>query len=193
MDWLHCADLGVTADYVGNVFQMLVEQCDALGRSKEKRCAELWRRIQAYYREHGVKDQLQNLSLSMICQEKKAPKLRGSAACVRAIVPCANELAQLLLFDGNPDQRAAKVGMAHLNKCYQALSAASIFSRDILAVNSRKFAAQYVALESFYADSKKWNVKPKLHLFLELCGDGSQPSALDLQGRGFWRHVCAVG
>ena len=68
-----------------------------------------------------------------------------------------------------------KVGAHHLNRCYRALSSEEIFHGPVLVENSRKFAAQLVALEAA-SEKPFWKVKPKLHLFLELCFAEGKPS-----------------
>ena len=59
-----------------------------------------------------------------------------------------------------------------------ALSEESVFKHDVLLEHSIKFASQVVALANLEADKEvpMWKAKPKLHLFLELCADGSNPS-----------------
>ena len=121
-------------------------------------------------------ERLEKLTPTMLKQNKKAPKLRGYAAQVRALVPFAKELAEELLSPLDPLENAARVGIYHLDQCYQALSASSIFSPDILVEHSTKFALQYVALETAHAGTRNWRIKPKLHMFLELCSEGSRPS-----------------
>ena len=64
-----------------------------------------------------------------------------------------------------------------LNQCYMALSSESIFASDVLQHHSTMFALQCVALELHVGkERKEWKVKPKLHLFLELCSEGSKPA-----------------
>ena len=43
-------------------------------------------------------------------------------------------------------------------------------------MESRKFAAQAVALEATSPKRKHWRVKPKMHIFLELCCGEEKPS-----------------
>ena len=176
IDWLHCADQGVTADYLANLFRVIASKLP--GANIKERTADLWRRIQLKYEAGDVQDRLQNLLPTMLKQPKKAPKLRASAAQCRALVPIAHALAQELL-GAEPAEAAAKQGMVHLMHCYEALSATSIFSSDTLREQSIKFALQYVALEDISVaagDLASWRVKPKLHLFLEVCSDGSKPA-----------------
>ena len=66
------------------------------------------------------------------------------------------------------------------------LSSDSVFAEDVLRGSSVKFAQQSVALES--VDPGCWSLKPKLHLWLEVCASGASPSfVLDVQGRRLQR------
>ena len=174
IDWLHCADQGVTADYLGNLFVMIANKLP--GANFKSRVEALWLKIQKFYEDYKVEDRLHMLLPTMLKQSKKAPKLRGSAAQVRALVPCALKLSQEILSRGTPVEEAAIVGMVHLDQCYKALSKDSIFHADILREHSRQFALQYTALEAAFEDPKSWRIKPKLHLFLELAAEGSKPA-----------------
>ena len=64
--------------------------------------------------------------------------------------------------------------VAHLQECCNSLSVAT-FNADVLAEHSRKLCLLWVALEETAADDN-WRIKPKLHLFQELCEAGSCPS-----------------
>ena len=112
----------------------------------------------------------------MIQQPNKKPKLRCSAAKCRALVPFGYKCAQELLSDGTPAQVAALVAARHLNQCYMALSSESFFAADVLKESSVKFAVQLVALTDWFGADSGWTLKPKLHLFLELCSEGSKPA-----------------
>ena len=94
-----------------------------------------------------MQDRLQNMTPLMIKKEKKAPKLRCSAAQCRALIPIVLDLAERYLDNSKPVEQAAIVGMQKLDSCYRALSHESIFSMDVLRTSSVEFALQYVALE----------------------------------------------
>ena len=175
IDWLHAVDQGVGADFLGNFFYYVVREL-LEGANLTERCSSLWMKIQAYYRRHEVQDRLQLLRFSMLRKEKASPKLRASAAEARALIPFALELANEVLDDANPFHAAMKSAAYHLLQCYKSLSKESIFWEDVLRTSSRKFAAQYIALEMATDTPKTWVVKPKMHVFLELCSSGSQPS-----------------
>ena len=89
-------------------------------------------------------------------------------------MPFGKEIVDELFDDSNPEEKAAKAAMRHMFECYEALRGDADF-RDRLALHSRLFALQYVALEEYFPEI--WGVKPKLHQFLELCIDGGLPSA----------------
>lgn len=146
VDWLHCADLGISADFLGNLFLLFMTKFD--GRSLKDRCQVLWSRMQDWYKETKCQEKLQNLVVTMIRQTKKSPKLRCSAAQCRALIPFAAKLCVELLDANVPVEAAAQVAMENLHQCYRALSSQSIFHADLLRECSIRFAAQYVALEA---------------------------------------------
>ena len=133
------------------------------GNTQKERCKNLWMRVQEFYDANQVGDRLQNLTIGMLRKKSGAPKLRSSAAACRALVPFLRSLlSQAGLLDAtNNVHTAMRAAAVELNECYQALSSNSIFWEDILRVSSRKFAAQYVALERAHLGENVWRVKPK--------------------------------
>jgi len=174
VDWLHAADQGVTADWLGHLFKLLITKIP--GNNLKTRTATFWLRLQNWYKVRKIENRLQNLVPTMIQQPKKAPKLRASGAQVRALVPFALETAAALLRPGDPVEQAAMIGTRHLAACYNALSSDSVFPVDLMRVSSIQFALQYVGLEAFALDPKSWRIKPKLHVFLEVCSEGGRPA-----------------
>ena len=181
VDWLHCADLGVTADWLGSQFIMISKKLP--GRSRKVQCQALWGLMQDFYKSDSVTDRLQGFRPSMLQMPGKAPKLRASAAQCRALVPFASKLSQERLDAADHIEAAARRGMMSLHECYRALSKDSIFASDVLKAKSTSFAQQYVALEHAHRteSGKMYKIKPKLHMFLELCSDGSKPAL-------FWNY-----
>lgn len=137
---------------------------------------EYFLRTDKWYRDNHVQDRLQTITPTMLKAKSKAPKLRAYAAQVRALVPWGLELANTVLDPTDPVENAARVGMYHIDQVYKALSATSIFAHIILQEHSTKFALQYVALEAAHGLTRFWRIKPKLHMFLELCMETSRPS-----------------
>ena len=111
------------------------------------RCQALWAEMQQWYRATGVKDTLQNLSLTMLQQRGKQPKLRANAAQVRALVPFACVLAQRLLVADRSQKVLAMLTAARLlYDCYRSLSSQTPKRAELLDHSSRRLALQLVAL-----------------------------------------------
>ena len=175
-DWLHVADQGIAADLLGNF--LVVIQTQFPGRSLAERVRGVSQRLQTWYHDHGIADRFDVLLPSMFMGSKNGYKLRGSAAKIRAMIPFAWTLAQELLADADPVENTVKQCACQLWDIYQSLSEESILHADVSRVASTKFALLYVALnERFHeVNDKMWRLKPKLHLFLHICSDSSQPS-----------------
>ena len=106
---------------------------------------------------------------------KTFPKLKAHAAEVRNLIPIARDLAELMLGDADPMDHTVKQAMFELSSCYNCLSHEYTDAED-LKDHSRRFASLYVALEE---RSKVFGIRPKLHLFHELCEEimDSKPAA----------------
>ena len=85
-------------------------------------------------------------------------------------------MSQRFLNDLDPVEAAAKWAAFHLNECYKSLSDDRIFYHASLTEHSTAFALQAVALAQAHAGTRLWRIKPKLHLFLELCSEGTKPT-----------------
>lgn len=173
-DWLHAVDQGVAADFLGNLFMLVASKLP--GASEKERTRALWARIQEWYSAHSTADRLQDLVPGMLRKPRSAPKLRSSAAQCRALVPFGAAVAQEVLGD-LPLEVAAKVAAEQLGLCYRYLSSQEGDVGTALRAASIRFAAQYVALERYTGMDRSWRVKPKLHMFLELCSEGGRPTA----------------
>jgi hypothetical protein len=178
IDWLHAADQGCTADFLGNALLTLLGKMP--GRNKKKRLSELFQRICEFYERTGTEARLQSLSLGMLKKQKGSPKLRCSAAEARALVPFIKEACEKYL-DRHDEEELAVMQMAfHLDRLYGTLSEDSIFRADLMREHCRKFCVLYTALEAKYIalKLKLWRAKPKMHLLQELCEEteGAAPS-----------------
>ena len=120
MDWLHCADLGITADFIGNFFHEVLELYP--GNKKKERCAHLYGQMLEHYTEEGIKDRFDCLLPTFFEPKDKPYKLRGSAAKIRALVPFVWQLAQEVLDLSVPKYAAMSQAAFHLNEVYSALS-----------------------------------------------------------------------
>ena len=174
-DWLHGSDLGVGADFLGNVFEVLLE---VMGPGTRKdRCNRLWGYINEFYDENDVTDRLLGFKYTTFKQPKSQPKLRGGAAMIRALIPFA-EKACIEHLDPSDAKHATMIEAAKwLHECYKCLRADHPNWQTQLPLASRMFCNNYVALHEA-SEGLRWRPKPKLHYFLELCSDGTKPSKI---------------
>ena len=172
IDWLHAADMGVAADFMGSTLWLLQRKLPQ--PNQKERVAALWDQISAWYVAEEVNDRIRTLTVTMIKRDKKWPKLKMSAAHCRNLVPFVLQFAEAHCDFSVPEEEAACLGMRHLAACYGTLSSASIFKADILRVNSTKFANLYVGLAQL--QPSRWRIKPKLHAWLEACNEGGDPA-----------------
>ena len=177
MDWLHVADIGVTADFIGNFFHDVLPLFP--GASKKEKCANLYKEACAYYEAEGVQDRYDCFLPTFFESDSKTVpyKLRGGAAKIRALVPFVWQLAQELLDTRDPKQVALRQAAFHLAEVYSALSGSHQDPCASMKEHGRKFAIQYVALHDHLnpADDRAFRIKPKMHLFLHITSDNSLP------------------
>ena len=172
-DWLHAVDQRVAADFLGNALTYFLSFEPA--RNQEDRCSQLWLKVQQFYSEFAVQDKLPCLKLTMLKKKStSSPKLRAKAAEARALVPFVYLHAQKALSMNNEIHVSILNASVHLHKCYSLLSHETFVPQAMLH-HSVKFLQLYAALESYFDDGT-WKVKPKFHLFAELCAGDSNPS-----------------
>ncbi len=165
-DWLHNADLGVTSDFLGNLCWYLLQKMP--GEAAKQRCKQLFLLLQAWYRTHKVTNRLDQLTPTMLRMGTKSPKLRAYAAEARAMVPWGQEMAHRFLSREDAFEEAIICAADSLARCYDCLSDTTMFPKAVLAEHSRRFCQQVVALERS-SPVGFWKIKPKLHMWQELC------------------------
>ena len=184
IDWLHCADQGVGPDFLGNLFDYLVRH-KMPGANEEARCHALGAKVMAYYDDNGTLDRLKNFlpkTYKSLKQTTRPPKLKGSAATCRALVPFGYLIALEYLSDADPVEAAMKQAAYHLKNCYDSLSDSNKdFSHEALYESSKNFALQYQALYEVFGRNVLWRPMPKMHMFLELCSMRTEPQK-------FWNY-----
>ena len=193
LDWLHVMDIGVTCDFIGNCFYLLVRKYPAATeRERVRDCfaivwaasyvqphgeeasetivfQELYRRICAYYVANRVDSRIETLTMTMIQKSSSTPpKLRARGAEARGLVGFVRSETAAVFRDDVEPEATAKRAASHLATMYANLSQAT-FSHDVMAEHSRKFALLLRGLESFDEGSPLWRTKPKLHQMQELC------------------------
>lgn len=174
-DWLHSVDQGVGADFLGNLFELIITKLP--GSSKDARCKALWAEVVQHYELHNVEDRLKGFTYNNIRPKmSEAPKLRGcNAASCRSLILFGDLAAKRHLDDGVPQEAAAKQAAHHLLMVYQSLSHSATFRQEVMEDSSKAFALQYAGLRDTSEDPV-WRVKPKMHLFLEMCSQDCKPN-----------------
>ena len=173
LDWLHLADQGVTASFAGSILCLVVDPpgLPNFGSTIEVRTGTLWHLLQDFYKRQKMRsDKLKSLPTTRF--RYKPPFLKAQAATVRKMVPWLVELLKFL--DATIEEhRMVIAGMMALNECYKCLSNAS-FSADHLKNQAAIFGTNVANLHGLNPD--RYALKPKMHLFQELCSQGIQPS-----------------
>lgn len=171
IDWLHCMDLGVGADFAGNLLFHVLPLFP--GSSMKQQRKALHRHLQAFYRDNpGWPNKLTTLTPLMIRKKNAkgkltSPKLRASAGELRSLIPWLLQLAQRTLDPGKPLDYMILAATQHLTSMYSCLSRDHYCPAD-LATHCRKFMLLYVELEK-HAAPGLWKMKPKFHMAQELC------------------------
>lgn len=181
VDWLHCCDLGVAADVLGNVLLEMVDAMDSQD-SRDIKMSKLWKSILETYKERNVGHDMRfpYLKLKSFLQPGKSPKLKGKGSHIRGLVPVLTQLSDQYLQAKDFHIQTVKSCLIYLNKCYQELGD---FSAVRFEDSATRMAILYCSLEREQMDMdvyKRWKVKPKLHLFMELafhiCKERGNPS-----------------
>ena len=170
-DWLHVCDQGITQRFAASIFWLWMSQ---QGGTVATKLDAIWAKLQEWYGRNRVQDRLLNLTEKMLKSGKNSyPKLRGSAAVVRNLVPFAHVLCLELQQDSD-EVRNATWAAGLFVECYESLREENAQALASLPVNSRKLAALLVVLETL--NPARFHVTPKLHLFQHLAESGSLPS-----------------
>ena len=151
MDWLHVADLGCTADFLGNFMHEVLHLFP--GASDKDRCAAMYEEARAFYNENDVADRFDCFLPTFFDPGKGGPyKLRGAAAKIRALVPFAWKLAQEILDINDPRQAAVRQAAFHLDQVYQALSSSHSDPCATMREHGRKFVCNPVCRSARFSE-----------------------------------------
>ena len=176
LDWLHVVDIGVAADFLGNLFWAFLPLQD--GSANAARVSSLYRKIQAFYQANNVDNRLKNLTELMLRKKSSAsPKIRASASEVRELIGFAKQEAEASLDPTSMHQQTLLEATRHLHSCYSMLSH-DAWDKTSMEMHCVKFCMLYKALEDSATAAGKnlWRVKPKMHLFQELCFEDANPA-----------------
>jgi len=172
LDWLHACDLGIGADICGNIFKAVMPFLE--GSNQEKRIQSLWREIKQWYSANMVESKIDKLCASHFLKEKKSPKLSAKAASIRQLIPFLQYITEKLF--QNTDDRVTEYHRTvlhlarSLNEAYALLHD---WDAEKMARSCRRTCLLLRSLRdhavSKKPDSLDWKMKPKVHIFQELC------------------------
>ena len=169
IDVLHCMDLGCSQDILGNIFwEAMPIVCK--GRSQKAQVEDLWGRIRQYYKEFQPTTTLQVLTLEMVRQRGKSPKLRAKGAETRHLVPfgvlVANDLHQQV--GTTRSETILKVANS-LFELYCLFGTRPV-NHKAIAETCNRLCLMYSSLgDGTDVKGSSWRVKPKFHMMCELC------------------------
>lgn len=176
LDWLHINDLGVSQDVAGNVFAMAIGASGLPGRNQEERLHCLWTKLKVWYKKNSIPVRLDDLTLEMFYGKGSKPnKLRAKGGETRQLVPFLAEFAQEMSHVNETWAMVARL-CHELHQCAKE-AASTPFVPEKLASSSRKVCALWAnlaAAEEARGNFVTWKIKPKFHLFQELCEYKSQ-------------------
>ena len=73
LDWLHAADQGVTADYIGQQYKFLLPRLG--GGTPSLELDVLWKDIQSGYERHPTESKLDTLTAAMLSPSARFPEI----------------------------------------------------------------------------------------------------------------------
>ena len=171
IDVLHCCDLGITQDLIGNVLWEYVKRPGLVAGTKvADMVGKLGTNLDTYYRDCKTPCRIDALSEDMIKQSKKGPKLRAKGAETKGIlrfaVQCAIRMSEIL---GDAHSRTVAACACALMDFYVLLDHDE-WLQDVASDVARRYCVLYSALgrEAAKTDDRFWKSKPKLHMFQEL-------------------------
>ena len=181
IDILHCLDLGVAQDALGNLFFEAQKSDLCAGRTQKLRVKKLWLKVKEYYKTSKPLSQIQTLTRTMIKQPTKSPKLKLKGAETRGLIPFGMELATELHTAINTGHTAAVKNLFTTLLDVYMLMASETYDSDAASKACREFCLHYGALSDeaelkHGAQCHFWREKQKIHMLQEL---------FEFQGRDF--------
>ena len=175
LDWLHIADQGVAPVFMGGLFHLFLAD-PAQGANENARLVALWGLIQAFYEREGVQDRLYSLTKTMVKPKKGSIELSGSGAQIRALIPFCLQLVNTWELPLDLERFSARAAMRHLSRCYSFLPAEDVPPGPGSLIDSA--LAYHTSVRALHEiHPKRWQLRPKLHLFMELCLEPGPPSS----------------
>lgn len=171
VDVLHTLDLGVSQEVIGCVlYEFLMVSPIPTGRNKELRLAELWAKMQWYYKTFQPPSRISKLTFEMIKITGSPPRFRAKAADTRHLIPFIFDLAlEMYEADKSIHNKIVMECVKNLFGVYSCFGAAK-FDADLCSELGNQFLVLYTNLvkEAEEEGHKWWLMKPKFHLMAEL-------------------------
>ena len=123
-----------------------------------------------------MSDRLNTLTVTMIKPKKGSIELTGSGAEIRHLLLFGLKLVnQWPVEDLDQELLGARQCMRHLATCYDFLSETRKPAEGRLLQRAIGFHKNLLGLHSL--NETRWQIRPKLHLFLELAAEPGTPSS----------------
>lgn len=168
VDVLHCLDLGVSQEFVGNLFWYVISAVGLFTSSTiDNRRLELWAMVKEYYKDARPTTRISNLTTEMIKRKGKQPKFRGKGAETRHMIPFSLVLSKaLVVFSPNSFHKTLLSMSKYLCQFYACMGV-----RDFVKAAAASYCRRFLLLYSDVSKSTSeglWEIKPKFHMFQEL-------------------------
>lgn len=171
LDWLHVVDLGIAQDIAGNVFAMCIRTDGLPGANQADRLKVLWTKLVAWYKENKTPVRLDNLTQEMFYNKGGKPaKLKAKGGETRQLLPFLACLTCELAGKSETWTTVARL-CQELFDCAK-FAGAMPFDANALAGASRRVCTLWASLAAAQEAGGNyivWKIKPKFHLFQELC------------------------
>ena len=185
IDVLHCCDLGITQDLIGNVLWEFLTGGFLAGRNIGERTKELGLRLKEHYKAMQTPVKIDRLTTEMVKQDRKGPKLRAKGAETKGVLPFAMAIS-LEMAKSKPTTHYKTIAAATSSLMdFYVLLDNDEWQPAAASEASRRYCVLYAALSTRSADIRFWKMKPKMHMFQELV----EFQALDLgHPARFWTY-----
>jgi hypothetical protein len=171
-DILHGLDLGPTQHVIGNVLLDLVLD-DRFGDTMRERLRCVFLKIQRWYKELGIVNQLGNLTISMFSDEKAYgatfPRLHSKANEARHLLPCVLEILKETRDQGSIYEGHRLATVVHLCRFYAICENHAVHLPEASHVAAKdaieRFLSHYTWLNNWATSCNKlrWQVTIKFH------------------------------
>ena len=162
IDWMHVMDLGVSADFVGQLLIYVLSR--EPGANREVRMINLNKRLEAAYARTGSGKVIDRVTEGFLNLPNYG-KLKAHPAEVRALIPVAVDTVRQAVTGASPVELSIQQAMHFLQEMYEGLSSDKPGHQERQASNCLRFVGLYVALDEV---TDEFHIRPKVHLAQEL-------------------------